>query len=187
MKGEKLLKLFAKYEKQLKTIFEFYTKLEDIEINDKSEANKTNMPYRSFVKFANQMKLVPTIITSEEIVMLFKLKTKSKSENLLTFTYEDFLESLVKVTIRGNEKIKKITEEAKTVKTSAKHFFDVKGITVEMIENLLKYIDISPTEKKSVLTNRLHELQNEGKKGALKQKKTVSITKHSIIYFSDDL
>ena len=179
----KTAELFARYEKPLRTVFDFYCKLEDLEINEHLEIKGSTLPYRSFIKFANQMKLAPSLVATDEVVMIYKVIMKEKSETIRSLTYDDFLESLVRFAIRGNNKLEKgkveeDTESKAATKKSTMLFFDVKEITVETVENLFKYIALSPGDKKLSITQRLMDLQREGVKGAqLKQKNSMSVPK----------
>lgn len=197
MKEPKVVELFTKYEKQIRCLFEFYAKLEDVELNEHVELNTDNLQYRAFIKLSNQMKLVPTLVTNEEIVMIYKLIMKERAEahkdNIRALTYEDFLEALVRITIRGNEKLGKIgpEEESKeneskskeNTKKSTSLFFDVKEIKLDTIEALFKYLRLNTSEKKISQVQRLLEIQKDYAKSSLilKQKKMQSSVKGKAI------
>jgi hypothetical protein len=187
MKQQQVIEVFKRYEQSLRCVFDYYNKLEDLELTGDVEINATLMSYRSFIKLTTQMKLSPALVTGDEAVMIYKLIMKDKSdsmkESLRALNYDDFLEALVRVAIRGNEKSTKDQmttdkESSKdTAKASAMLLFDVRQITPAAIENLLKYMTLSPAEKKAPLIQRLRELQHESVKGATLKQKTTDISK----------
>ncbi len=163
-------------------MFEFYTKVEEVEIGEHLALNTSTMQYRAFVKFASQMRLVPTLISNEEVVMIYKLIMKDKSANTeepekqkSLLTYEEFLEALVRVAIRGRGKLgkTKLSEmgSKKPVGTGNMLFFDVKEIGVDTLEGLMRCLELAPTEKRAALMQRLVELQHEGVKAGMMKKR----------------
>ena len=183
MKEPKTKEFFARYAKPLRCVFEFYTKVEDVEIADRVELSASTMQYRAFVKFTIQTKMAPTLISNEEVVMIYKLIMKEKAEKTRSLDYDDFLESLVRIAIRGHSKLDKLRKASeseakagdKKASAGSMLFFDVKEINVATLESLMRLLEFSPSEKRSVLTQRLVELQHEGIKDArLKQKNAVA-------------
>lgn len=194
MKDDKVVELFGKYEKQLRGLFEFYAKLEDVELNEHMDLNTENLSYRAFIKLSNQMKIAPALLTHDEIVMVYKLimkqKTESAKDKKRALTYEDFMETLVKITIRGKEKLIRImsggSEEelsSKEIQSKSKEggkkstalFFDVKEINTNNVQNLFEYLNLNPADKKTQnLIIRLRGMQEDPKKSlSMSMKKSI--------------
>jgi len=169
----------------LRTIFDFYVKLENLGISVDLEIKANSLPTKGFVKFANQIKFVPGLVTAEEIVMIYKLILKEKAENYKYLNYDDFIVSLVRVAIRGNSKLsEKSANEANSkmkeqIAKTGMLFFDVKEITADTLENLMKYMGLGLSLKKKELNDRLISYQHEGVKSSVLKQKTSMVSENS--------
>ncbi len=167
MQEQTTKEFFARYERPLRCMFDFYCKVEHVALD---EMDKSAMQYRAFVKLTNQLRLAPELIANEDVVIIYKLILKGRTDKSHTISYEELLSALVRAAIRGRRKlggtVTKTSEEGEDTagksekKPSNVLFFDVKEISVDTLDALMKYIDISSAEKTAALKRRLIELQH---------------------------
>jgi len=150
---------FEKYKPHLSCIFEHYAKLDNVEI----ELARLNLwQHKTMVKFGNQMKIIPFLLSADEINVLFKALSKEKGivtkEAGLMLDYDGFLEALVRISIMGRKRLEGDENSPKLSKDKTK-IFDMSSLKTEVTEELLRYMGINLEDKKNVLVQKLIDLQ----------------------------
>eukprot|EP01022_Parablepharisma_sp_SALTPOND_P005532 TRINITY_DN1227_c0_g1_i1.p1 TRINITY_DN1227_c0_g1~~TRINITY_DN1227_c0_g1_i1.p1 ORF type:complete len:1400 (-),score=306.14 TRINITY_DN1227_c0_g1_i1:7123-11322(-) len=153
------VELFDKYKTHLKYLFEYYAKLDNVELE---KASLIIWQYKTFVKFANQMRIIPFLLSADEINVLFKALVKERSTTMkeagLILDYDGFLEALVRISVLGKKRLAGEEPEPKPVKRNTV-MIDVKEANPQVVEDLLRYVGLNPEEKKQAFVQKLIDLQ----------------------------
>eukprot|EP00826_Nyctotherus_ovalis_P032102 TRINITY_DN2591_c0_g4_i4.p1 TRINITY_DN2591_c0_g4~~TRINITY_DN2591_c0_g4_i4.p1 ORF type:complete len:1371 (-),score=467.46 TRINITY_DN2591_c0_g4_i4:168-4280(-) len=147
--------LFSEYRPHLNCIFEYYSKLDNVELN---LAGKSLWRLKTFAKFSKQSRIVPTLITSDLLSLLFKglVRKKSVIEDVagLMMDSEGFLKALVMVSAVGADRLGNVS-----VKPAKKLVLDKEKLKVEKLRKLFSFMELDPQESEKVLQNKLVNLQ----------------------------
>lgn len=159
MKQAEVKELFEKYKTAI--LFDYFAKLDHIAIE---KANVSSVQYKVFAKFATQLQVVHSLISLEDLQVIFKqvIKDKPKTENTTPahLDYDDFLEAITRIAVISKEKLENETNEAMAeAKSKQKGIppLNMKGMTVAILEKFLKFIGLDPSESKISLVNKLKE------------------------------
>jgi len=174
MKNQEVIDLLSSiYLASLKELFNFYSKLEDPELDQEALSLGVTIQQKNFTKFVNQFKIVPDIISLENACYIFTSLMKGKptigKDIPKGISFDDFLESIVKISVVGKLKLgvpnnePDIPGEEKKEEPPYK-IFDVKGMHSGIVEKLLKHIGLTPGEKKGPITQFLKKLKLENQK-----------------------
>ncbi len=158
--------LSARYKPQLEHIFNFYSKLEDFDLDQEMMASTSTIQCKTFVKFANQFKIVPTLLEPDKLLTVFNYVMRNKAvhvgkETTRALVYDDFLEALVRVAVLAKRKLglSGASDEGET--KDAEQLFDLTGVDADLIEKLLKFMNLTPGEKKTALIQFLKRVRTE--------------------------
>lgn len=103
---------FRDYEEILKALFHFLINQTYTPLNFHLE--RRTVPLQTLVSFANEFSLCPLLCKVKNVMNFYKNITKSKSLNIeknpVGLDYEEFLESLFRIAIKGNEVLNKLSE-----------------------------------------------------------------------------
>ena len=140
--------LSSKYAPQLQQLFNFYAKLEDPDIDQETLASTITIQAKSFHKFADNFKIVPDIVSGENIDYIFNNVLKNKpgytKERIKALSYEDFIESISRICIVGKYNLGVSPEEgAEEKKEDTTNSFNLKGMNAGVIEKLLKMLGLT--------------------------------------------
>eukprot|EP00826_Nyctotherus_ovalis_P009773 TRINITY_DN12588_c0_g1_i2.p1 TRINITY_DN12588_c0_g1~~TRINITY_DN12588_c0_g1_i2.p1 ORF type:complete len:185 (+),score=45.24 TRINITY_DN12588_c0_g1_i2:338-892(+) len=180
MNEPEVVQLLKRYDNTLKTLFEFYVKLDTIEAYKSSETGVLSLPYKSFIRLVNQQRLTPGVVSKDEILIIYKLLMKNKVGKIGPLNFEEFIESLVRIAIKGKDKMN--AEENKPQdKPKSILLFDMEGVTVNTLEELFKYMKLSPQISKRLFVKRLTELRSRGIRSEVqKRRQSASKEKNNI-------
>ena len=160
----------SKYYSQLEELFNFYAKLEDQELNREVLKSCSVIQSKSFIKFAQQFNIIPTIVTENEISFIFTNAVRNKrtygKDNIKALTKEDFLEAIVKICILGKHNLGVPIEEIpinKDNNSASVRGFNLKGVDVSLVEKLLKTLGLTPGEKKGPIIQILKKIKQIGR------------------------
>lgn len=156
------------YSPQLEQLFDFYAKLEDPELSQEVLKDHSLIQHKSFLKFAQHLDVVPNILEHSGASFVFSNVTKSKQvygkEGVRALRYEDFLEAIVKICVLGKRKLgveaKGGAEERHDLPVE---WFELKGVTVQTIENFLKLLGLVAGEKRGPIVQVLKKLKQQNK------------------------
>ena len=164
MKSKPIVSIFySKYSSQLKIIFDFYAMLEDPEINEEIMRTNFIIQYKGLMRFCEHFKIMPDILSEESIRLIFETIVKNKpgygKGDIKGLRYNEFLESIVKISILGKYKLKN-EQEPKKIDTK----FDFTGIDAGHIEQLLNQIGLTQGENSEALNKKFKKIKLQIKK-----------------------
>lgn len=101
------------HQKGLESLFKFYSSQDKKEINFKLNQNLQRISFNEFIKFGIKTNVQPYIISNEDMVLIFRVLTKERNENLTqkeideiglgenSLTLEYFKKALIRIAILG--------------------------------------------------------------------------------------
>jgi len=164
MEEPDVAKVFRYYENTLKTLFEFYSKFDKVEAYKYSEMGVVSLSYKSFIKLINQQRLLPNIITKDELMIIYKVIMKNKVGKIGSLNFEEFKESLVRIIVKGKNRLANPGDKRPRDNTKSLLLFDMEGVTANTLRELFKYMKLAPEMSKRAFVKKLIELQDEGVK-----------------------
>jgi len=111
VKDSGMKKVFDKYEKQLRVLFKHY--VDSVHLSLGKEGPVETLKFQGYAPFASDFNIFPGLIPLSEVRLLFNSMTIGKETEPgvpPSITYEEFLESLMRITIKSREKLDKIYE-----------------------------------------------------------------------------
>ena len=105
--------VFTKFDKTLEYMFKFYASQDKKSINFNLGNNLQNVNFNEFVKFGYQTLITPTILSNEDMVVIFRTLVRERGETMTqkeidetghgvnSMRYEDFKKALIRVAIIG--------------------------------------------------------------------------------------
>ncbi len=168
MAQEDMVALAEKYGPHLRYLFEYYAKVDNVELD---KASLMLWQHKTFIKFANQMKLVPSHVPVEDLNLIYKLVIRERQSQMQMLDYDGFVESLVRMAILARRKLvppepsaaEKEPEEKPQKETASA--LNMKGMSVAVVEALFCYMELEPGEKRSSFVQKLIDMQQEYSKG----------------------
>eukprot|EP01017_Pseudomicrothorax_dubius_P035500 TRINITY_DN4977_c0_g1_i1.p1 TRINITY_DN4977_c0_g1~~TRINITY_DN4977_c0_g1_i1.p1 ORF type:complete len:331 (+),score=107.68 TRINITY_DN4977_c0_g1_i1:65-1057(+) len=94
---------FARHEKQLKYVFQYY--LENIDLDVRIPYTMDHLQYKGFMVFAAQFNLFPGILSTEQIGLAYRsvsLDKKLVDKIPVGLSYDDFLQVLFRIAVKGS-------------------------------------------------------------------------------------
>lgn len=92
MKQESIQSVIAQYRKQLRHVFQYYSRLDNLEINSMLSQTINTLDLPKFSKFCLHFKIVPILLTPEEVVTIFRNSTisgqKEPGKGILGLDYD---------------------------------------------------------------------------------------------------
>ena len=162
VQNPKLSLIFEKYNNLLKILFDFVLKRTFIPLN------YTGIPtisLEALSRFSKDFNICPTIFSLHEILLIYKSLTKLKAPAMIKDTvsngleYNEFLESLVRISIKGQKVFNQIGEKIKE--------------SGNIVQKDLKNI-IEKEEKRTNSNKKIEELGDfKGEKAILERYKNV--------------
>lgn len=166
--------LFENYKTPL--LFDYFAKQDKISMD---KASSPSIKYKIFAKFAMQLQVAHSLVSLDDLQVIFKqvIKEKPKTENTImtALLYEDFLEVLTRIAAASKEKLLKSSEDpAATTKLKQKGpiTLSMKGMTKEILESLLKFLNLDPNDTKSSLLSKLKNDSSKGETQKIKKEST---------------
>jgi len=109
VKESSMKMILDKYEKQLRVVFKYY--IDSVHLSLGKEAPPDTLQFQGFAGFTSDFNIWPGLTSLQEVRLLFNSMTKEVESGVQpSITYEEFLESLMRITIKSKEKLDKIFE-----------------------------------------------------------------------------
>jgi hypothetical protein len=173
MRDPSVQALLEKYEIQTNNLHDYYAKSEGVEMQN---ASAPLVQYKAFVRFANQTKLVPTMISGGELNRLYKSLASDKAETGLGLGVEGFLEALVRLCVLTRKRLSGDSAEAQSEGPGSKDevakgpskpaAFRMEGMSADSLERFFVYLRLDPADKKATLVQKLNGLPVDPSKAA---------------------
>lgn len=186
-KTQDLLK--NRYGPQLEQVFDSYVKFEDAEQDQKPGMASRAMQLKNFMKLLTHFKIVPPLISPGEVSILFKHllrgKEVDKLDKIRALNFDDFQEALVRIAILVKSKlgIADCSTYDDSIEKKLKipiKSYDLSGLSVQTIEKLLLYMNLSPGDTKLELEKKIKAIRTEYSH-ALTLKQLKNIAKSNIM------
>jgi len=71
-----VVEVFSRYERFLDHMFKFYCKQAKVDLSANMQLKASHMELKEFVKFGFQTKVVPVLMTSDEMITIFRVVEK---------------------------------------------------------------------------------------------------------------
>ena len=78
VKQQDILAILAKYRRPMQHVFKFFAKQDDAELSDALSQSLNTINFAKFSKFCSIFRIVPELMSTEEMVYLFRQTSKSK-------------------------------------------------------------------------------------------------------------
>jgi len=94
---------YSKHEKQLQQVFKFY----------KENQNSEYLTFKSFMTFAAQFNIFPSLLPPEQLNLIFRSLTKEHRKALNVLSYDEFLQGLLRIAVKSQSMLAKLYERYK--------------------------------------------------------------------------
>eukprot|EP01022_Parablepharisma_sp_SALTPOND_P026722 TRINITY_DN64702_c0_g1_i1.p1 TRINITY_DN64702_c0_g1~~TRINITY_DN64702_c0_g1_i1.p1 ORF type:complete len:1094 (+),score=155.90 TRINITY_DN64702_c0_g1_i1:2337-5618(+) len=172
MKRGDIVTLVTKYRKQLRHVFRYFSRLDDLEITHDLIQDINTLDLSKFSKLCIQFKLVPYLMSAEDAVNIFRRTIKAKimlakeqgkpsGKDTQYIGYGDFEELLIRIALLVRHKI---DESGDMAEGELNKTYDINGADARIVHNLIRYMRINPDDTKITLDHKLNAQRMEGKK-----------------------
>lgn len=176
IKSPEILTLITKYKRPLHHIFKYFSRQDDIELNETVLDQTNTLNIAKFSKLCSIFLIVPELILAEDVIFLYRHTTKNKSEALKIDFYQsknksfaekdtqlldfnDFICMLIKLGLMVKDKLD--NEGKRDAKINKQ--LDTNGADAGTFLNLLKYMDIQENEPSRNIDKKLNVKTIEAK------------------------
>ncbi|KRX04789.1 Armadillo-type fold [Pseudocohnilembus persalinus] len=104
-----ILGVYEKYQKPLKTIFDHYVEYNDFKLS--KGVDKQHIQMRGVVAFCQQCNIYPNIMSLDEVQNIFKIILKESDRPNQGINYQEFLQFLSRIAVKGCPGLNKIDQE----------------------------------------------------------------------------
>ena len=203
VKESSMKKVFDKYSKQLQIVFKHFIDSQTQTIGSGHALD--TLQFLGYTAFAADFNILPGIVPLQEVKLLFNSMTSTKevsANGLAGINYDEFLESLMRISIKGREKLDKVYDIKRRIKEAKSkeaqkaaedeledergnehkeqegeddqdNYEEIEGTTKNTLEGLLFYLDMP--EDKTELINKLHFLKESRPKNWKEKKNCTKI------------
>ncbi len=171
MNGSDMRALMERYGRQLEHIFNYYVKSGDTAAAEKITMAARAMQLQCFVKLATEFRMVPVLVSPEELKVLYthliRNKEVDKDERLRSLSFGDFLEGLVRISILAKTKLGKAAGNRSVLDPTGPKLLpqisslDMEEVNAGLMENLLRYMGVSEGMNRWQLDTLLKRVREE--------------------------
>eukprot|EP00831_Metopus_contortus_P044458 TRINITY_DN35660_c0_g1_i2.p1 TRINITY_DN35660_c0_g1~~TRINITY_DN35660_c0_g1_i2.p1 ORF type:complete len:335 (-),score=74.18 TRINITY_DN35660_c0_g1_i2:60-1031(-) len=173
LKREDLLAVIISHRKQLKHVFQFFCRSDNLEISHQLSQSINTLDLSKFSKFCVCFRIIPYLMPPEEAVNIYKqaikskiIKSKEEGKEIVKetqlITYSDFEELLIRLGLVLRHKL----SDTSTIIRDAdlNKAYDISEVDSRIVSNLVHYLDISPEDTNITLDRKLNKFIVESKK-----------------------
>jgi len=157
-----IVTVMTAFHKPLRYLYKYFAKIENTKLTNNFDKEVNTLDQHKFHKFCLYLKIIPHLLSAEDIVRLVKQVMREKihvSIDSQYILYTDFEELLIRISLLVKNKI------GDTEDKELNWQYSIDNSSAKVLEDLFSHMNIKPTDNKSTLDQKLnlHQLESRPK------------------------